>query len=178
MNINEYLPQIIATVFVLLLMPVMKAVTRKLIRQYAVLSRKLESRTSHVIRVFAILINLTIIISIILIWGVDPHNILIAVSSAFAVIGVAMFAQWSLLSNVTAGILVFFTSPFRIGDYVRIHDKDTPIEAEVIDILTFHTHFKTIDGEIIVYPNSLLMQKGISVIDKRDISKEDISSNE
>ena len=176
--IDKYILQIIATAFVLLLMPILKVVTRKLIRQYVVLSRKIETRTNHVVRVFMILINLTVMITIILIWGVDPHNILIAVSSVFAVIGVALFAQWSLLSNVTAGILIFFTSPFHIGDYVRIHDKDTPIEAEVLDILTFHTHFKTKDGEIIVYPNSLLMQKSVSVINKGELTKEDISSNE
>ncbi len=101
------------------------------------------------------------------IWGVSPHNMLIAVSSVFAVIGVALFAQWSLLSNMTAGILVFFNTPFRIGDRIRIMDKDIPIEAEIIDIHTFYTHLRTDEGELIVYPNSLLMQKGITVMNEK-----------
>ena len=47
---------------------------------------------------------------------------------------------------------------------IRIHDKDFPIEAEIEDIRTFHTYLKTRDGEMITYPNTLLLQKGISII--------------
>lgn len=163
----EYLPQIIITGIVLLLTPITRIVTAKIVRRYAIISKILDSRTKHITKVFSILINLTALITIIIVWGVNPRNIFVAMSSIFAVIGVAFFAQWSLLSNVTAGILIFFTSPFQIGDFVRIHDKDTPLEAEVIDILTFHTHFKTKEGEVIVYPNSLLLQKGVSVIEAK-----------
>ncbi|MFR9166196.1 MAG: mechanosensitive ion channel domain-containing protein [Dysgonomonas sp.] len=167
-SIHDYLPQVIMTLFVIVITPISKIISRKLIRQYGLISRKVESRVNHIIRIIAILINITCLITIVIIWGVNPRNIFVALSSIFAVIGVAFFAQWSILSNVTAGILIFFTSPFHIGDFIRIHDKETPIEAEVIDILTFHIHFKTRDGEIIVYPNSLLLQKGISVINKND----------
>lgn len=163
--IQEYLPQIIATAALILVLPSMKYVARKLTREYARLSKKRESRANHIIRVFHILINLTCVIAIIVIWGVDPKNIFIALSSVFAIIGVAMFAQWSLLSNITAGIIIFFTTPFRIGDWIQIHDKDVPVEAEIEDIHTFHTYLRTRDGELIVYPNSLFLQKGVSVID-------------
>ena len=44
--------------------------------------------------------------------------------------GVAMFAQWSILSNITSGIILFFSFPFKIGDLILIHDKDFPIEAD------------------------------------------------
>jgi hypothetical protein len=60
--------------------------------------------------------------------------------------GVAMFAQWSILSNITSGIILFFF-PFKIGDVIRIHDKDFPIEAEIEDIRAFHVALKTKDGE-------------------------------
>lgn len=165
---QEYIPQIIATAIILIITSVSKIIIGKLIRGYSIFSKKVETRSGHIIRVIAILLNITCFICIVVVWGVDPKNILVALSSMFAVIGVAFFAQWSILSNVTAGILIFFTSPFHIGDYVKIHDKDTPIEAEVLDILTFHTHFKTKEGEIIVYPNSLLLQKGISVINHHE----------
>ncbi|MDP2159449.1 MAG: mechanosensitive ion channel, partial [Flavobacterium sp.] len=98
------------------------------------------------------------------IWGVKPENIVLVTSSIFAVIGVAMFAQWSILSNVTSGVILFFSAPFRIGDTIKIHDKDFPIEAEIEDIRGFHTYLKTKEGEIITYPNSLLLQKGVSIV--------------
>lgn len=128
-----------------------------------------EARINHMLRIMTTFLNLICVIAIIIIWGVDPRNIFVAMSSIFAVIGVAMFAQWSMLSNITAGIIIFFSSPFKIGDFITIHDKDTPFEAEIIDILTFHTHLKTAEGELIVYPNSLFLQKGISVIRSKDL---------
>ncbi len=45
-----------------------------------------------------------------------------------------------------------------------IHDKEYPIEGEIIDINAFHTDLLTKDRERIVYPNSLLLQKGITII--------------
>jgi len=161
---EKYLIQIIATGVLILSLPFIKYITRKLVHKYALLNRKLETRTSQVIRVFSISINLLFVITVIIIWGVDPHNLLVALSSIFAVIGVALFAQWSILSNITAGILIFFTSPFRIGDYIRLLDKDLPFDAHVEDIKSFHTLLRTKEGEVISYPNSLFFQKGVSVV--------------
>lgn len=169
---QEYIVQIIATAVLVLSLPVIKYVTRNLIRRYALLSKKLENRTMQVIRVFSITINLMFVIALIIIWGVDPHNLLVAISSIFAVLGVALFAQWSMLSNVTAGIVIFFTTPFRIGDNIRLLDKDMPFDAHVDDILSFHTILRTKDGEIISYPNSLFFQKGVSVIRINDWEEE------
>lgn len=161
---KEYLIQIIVTGVLILALPVVKYVTRKLIKKYAFLNKKIESRTNQVLRVILISINLTFFISLIIIWGVDPRNLLIALSSIFAVIGVALFAQWSLLSNITAGIIIFFTSQFRIGDHIRIMDKDMPFDARVEDILSFHVLLRTREGEIVSYPNSLFFQKGVTII--------------
>ena len=161
---EEYLIQIVVTISLLVLLPVTKFFSRKIIRKYAKISKKLESRTNHIIRIFQILINLTCIIGIITIWGVDPKNLFLAISSIFAIIGVAFFAQWSLLSNITAGILIFFTSPFKIGDRIKIHDKEEDFIATIEDIHTFHTYLKSEKGELVVYPNSLFFQKGVSVI--------------
>jgi len=112
------------------------------------------------------------IIALIVIWGVQKKDILLTVSSITTVIGVAMFAQWSILSNITSGIILFFFFPFKIGDVIKIHDKDFPIQAEIEDINAFHVNLKTIDGERITYPNNLLLQKGISIIDTKIDDKE------
>jgi len=88
----------------------------------------------------------------------------LTISSITTVIGVAMFAQWSILSNITSGIILFFFFPFKIGDTIKIHDNDFPIQAEIEDINAFHVDLKTIDNERITYPNNLLLQKGISII--------------
>ena len=109
-------------------------------------------------------INTLAITALIIIWGVQAKDIIIAFSSIVTVVGVAMFAQWSILSNITSGVILFFSFPFKIGDIIKIHDKDFPIEAEIVNIGAFHVFLKTDDGEQIIYPNNLLLQKGISIL--------------
>ncbi len=162
-TIKDHLPQLIASATVILLTPSSKYIVGKIIKKYGSFTLKSEPRTLHVVRVINILINLTCFITLAIIWGVKPENMLVAISSIFAVIGVALFAQWSILSNITAGMIIFFTTPFRIGDEIAIVDKDMPINATIEGIMTFHTHLRTKEDELIVIPNSLFLQKAVSV---------------
>lgn len=161
---QTYIKEEIATGIVLLLVIFSRVIIAKIVRRFARVSEILEHRANLVIKYFNILIGIVAIIALFVIWGVKPQNVIVVISSLFAVVGVAMFAQWSILSNVTSGIILFFSAPFKIGDTIKIHDKEFPIEAEVDDIRGFHTYLKTKDGELMTYPNSLLLQKGISII--------------
>lgn len=161
-----YIKEEIASAVVLLILFILRIIVSKLVKRFARISFTLEHRTNLIIKYFNILLGTLAIIALFIIWGVKPQNVILVASSVFAVVGVAMFAQWSILSNITSGIILFFSSPFKIGDTIRIHDKDFPIEAEIEDIRGFHTYLKTKDGELITYPNSLLLQKGVSVITK------------
>ncbi|WP_243846491.1 mechanosensitive ion channel domain-containing protein [Wenyingzhuangia heitensis] len=98
------------------------------------------------------------------VWGVDFNRLSIFISSILAVLGVGFFAQWSLLSNLTASVILFFNHPVRIGSRIRILDKDFELIGEVKDITGFYFFMKTDKGEIITFPNSLIMQKGIEIL--------------
>ena len=160
----HYLKEEIATGILLLAVIVSRYLMAKLIRKYAQSHTNIEHRTNLVIKYVNLLINILAIIFLVIIWGVQKSDLLVTISSVATIIGVAMFAQWSILSNITAGIILFFFFPFKIGDTIRIHDKDFPIQAEIEDINAFHVLLKTLDGELITYPNNLLLQKGISII--------------
>lgn len=162
--INDYIKEEISTGILFLVLVLLRLMVSKLVRRFAKSSEIIEHRANLVIKYIHLLITILAIISFIIIWGVQTKDIFIAVSSFTTVVGVAMFAQWSILSNITSGIILFFSFPFRIGDIIKIHDKDFPIEAEIEDIRAFHVYLKTKDGEMITYPNSLLLQKGISII--------------
>lgn len=164
--------EIFATVILLFVVVFLRFISAKLIRRYATLSSIMEHRTNLVIKYIHILINVLALIGVIVIWGVQKKDIFITISSVTTVVGVAMFAQWSILSNITSGIILFFFFPFRIGDIIQVHDKDFPIQAEIEDIKAFHIYLKTIDGERITYPNNLLLQKGISIIKHKYETKE------
>jgi small-conductance mechanosensitive channel len=81
-------------------------------------------------------------------------------SSAFAVIGIALFAQWSILSNITASLIIFFAFPYRVGDRIKILDKDDDISGIVDEITLFHVIVRK-DDDLISYPNSLILQKAV-----------------
>lgn len=162
--LQEYTRELIATGVLLILLVLLRIVATKLVRRYAKSNQKLEHRTNLVIKYIHLFINIIAIIAAIIIWGVQTKDITIALSSVTTVVGVAMFAQWSILSNITSGVILFFSFPFKIGDIIKIHDKDFPIEAQIEDIGAFHVYLKTTDDEKIIYPNTLLLQKGISII--------------
>jgi len=163
-SFKEYSQEIFATGVLIVALLSLRVIIAKLIRSYANSSHLFEHRTNLVIKYVHLLMNTLVIISLIVIWGVETKDIFITVSSITTVIGVALFAQWSILSNVTSGMILFFSFPFRIGDTIKIHDKDFPIEAEIEDISAFHVNLKTKEGEKIIYPNNLLLQKGISIM--------------
>ena len=161
---NDFTKEVIGTGILIFLVVSSRIIVSKLVRRFAKSSHIIEHRTNLVIKYIHLLTTILAIIALILIWGVQAKDIIIAISSITTVVGVAMFAQWSILSNITSGIILFFSFPFKIGDVIRIHDKDFPIVGEIEDIRAFHVALKTKDGEMIIYPNNLLFQKGISIM--------------
>lgn len=170
-----YLKQEISTIILLLVVILSRKVVSKLVKRYATASQVIERRTNLVIKYINILITILASITLILIWGVQTKDIFITISSVATVIGVAMFAQWSILSNITSGIILFFSFPFKIGDVILIHDKDFPEEGEIEDIGAFHVTLRTNEGQLVIYPNNLFFQKGISVIKKPTTNNNDFT---
>ena len=162
--INDFTKETISTGILLIVVFIVRIIVSKLIRRYAKLSQIIEHRTKLVVKYIHLLINIIAGFTLILIWGVETKDLFFTISSLTTVLGVGMFAQWSILSNITSGIILFFSFPFKIGDIIRIHDKEFPFEAEIEDIRAFHIYMKTKDGEMITYPNNLLLQRGISII--------------
>lgn len=130
-------------------------------------------RTRLVIQYVSFALLILLFVALILIWGINLREIGLIISSIFAVIGVALFATWSILSNVTAGIILFFYFPYKIGDRIRILDKDFPDEALIVDILAFNVNLLKDNGELLTYPNNLLLQKGVVLIKKQVATGED-----
>ncbi len=163
-QLNQYSIELISTGLLLLTVLIVRFVSERLVRRYSRVSQILEHRTNLVIKYISILLFVLVMIGIFAIWSIQTDMIFTTLSAVVTVIGVALFAQWSILSNITSGIILLFSFPFKIGDIISIHDKDFPIVAEIEDIRAFHTLLKTKDGERISYPNNLLLQKGISVL--------------
>ncbi|MBC8644488.1 mechanosensitive ion channel domain-containing protein [Flavobacterium lindanitolerans] len=161
---EENTPKIVSTVVLLVCVTIIRFIITTLIKRYAKHAEINEHRAILVSKYISIVIMAITLAGVFMIWGVRTNDIYIAFTSVITIIGVAFFAQWSILSNITAGIILFFSFPFKIGDTIRIHDKDFPLEGEIDDIKAFHTYLRTKEGELVTYPNNLLLQKGVSIV--------------
>jgi small-conductance mechanosensitive channel len=115
---------------------------------------KYIARTIHIVLIF---IYASILITYL---SLEYSQIWVFLSSMFAVLGVALFAQWSILSNITASLIIFFGFPYRVGDHIQVVDKDADISGVIEEISLFHVLIKRGD-ELISYPNSLILQKPV-----------------
>jgi small-conductance mechanosensitive channel len=161
---NQYFRESLSTIVTLGVFLALGILIRHFIRAYARKGSLSERRTNLIVKYVNILLTALLAVIIFGIWQINPSDLFAFFTGTLTVIGVAFFAQWSILSNITSGVILFFTFPFRIGDFIRVHDKDFPLEAQIEDIKAFHTILKTRDGELVTYPNSLLLQKGVSIV--------------
>jgi len=106
---------------------------------------------------------LSAFIAITAIWGIEKEKLILFISSVLTILGIAFFAQWSILSNITAGFILFFNHPLKLGDYIRVLEKDFVIEGKIDDITFFFLHIKSKEGYRITLPNSMVLQKTISI---------------
>ncbi|QOY53633.1 mechanosensitive ion channel [Candidatus Sulfurimonas marisnigri] len=120
-----------------------------------------EKRIYYIEKVFEFLFIITAFIIFAFIWSVDIKGVSVFASSIFAIIGVAMFAQWSILSNITASIIIFFTFPARVGDKIKIVDGDNSIEGIIKEIALFQIELRDSENNLVMYPNNLLLQKPV-----------------
>ena len=82
-----YIKEEIATGIVLLVFFIARIITAKIVRRFAKVSQTLEHRSNLVIKYFNILYSSIAVIAIFIIWGVKTQNVILIVSSVFAVIG-------------------------------------------------------------------------------------------
>ncbi|MEN8811066.1 MAG: mechanosensitive ion channel domain-containing protein [Flavobacteriales bacterium] len=113
---------------------------------------------------FIALTLLTVIIAFI--WGIKASQLATYIASLFTVLGIAFVAQWSLLSNITATLIIFFNHQVNIGDTIQILDKEFLIEGEISDVGIFFTVIKTKEGEYISLPSNVFIQKMVKKIKK------------
>jgi len=164
---ETYKIQIIETTVVLAGYVVTHFITKIFVNNSLKQTHLQRGRRKMIIKAVHLLSFLTVIILLSAIWGLKQNEIAVFVGTILTALGIAFFAQWSLLSNITSSLLLFFNHPVKIGDTIKVLDKDYPFEGEVSDLTYFFIHLKTVSGEIITIPNSLLLQKSVSIIEKK-----------
>ncbi|MBS4059605.1 MAG: mechanosensitive ion channel family protein [Bacteroidetes bacterium] len=160
---EPYQLQIIQTLAVIISLVAIKFLLRGIINKFMnKLHFALERKRiiSKIINFFILIVAVVLITAI---WGVKSQEVTIFISSILTILGVAFFAQWSILSNISSSLILFFNHPVRIGSQIKILDKEYPIEGVVVNISLFFMYIKTTEGQLVSIPNTIVLQKTISL---------------
>lgn len=80
---------------------------------------------------------------------------LTSVAIVAAIVGIAARAP---LANFVSGVMIAFSQPVRLGDYISIND----VYGTVEEITLTHTYVRTIDDHRVVIPNELFASTPVS----------------
>ncbi len=159
----EFSIEVIQTIVVIALMFIIRLVTKSAVSRTLKKFQFSYDRRKMIVKLTNILVSLAGFLVIAAIWGIKQEELFIFLSSVLTVMGIAFFAQWSLLSNISAGIILFFNHPMKLGDRIKVHDKEFPIEGVVKDISYYFVHIESDKGEKLTIPNSVMLQKMVSI---------------
>lgn len=148
-------------VFSVALMFYLNRIVTSILLKFADKNRMSALRLGYVQKAINIGFLLLGFILVCFLFGLGYQQVFIFLSSFLAVLGIALVAQWSILSNITAGVIIFFAFPYRIGDRIKVVDKDDDISGRIVEIALFHVLIRRADGSTVTYPNSIILQKAV-----------------
>ncbi|EPR73466.1 Small-conductance mechanosensitive channel [Winogradskyella psychrotolerans RS-3] len=162
----NYQDQIVSTIALLIIIFIIRKIIVLTVKKIGKKSGTTEARAALIGRyVTVLLVSIAILIETFIL-GAEARDVTLVFSSVFAVIGIALFAIWSILSNITSGIIMFFSFPYKVGDKIKIHDKDDSIIGIIEDIRAFQIHLRDENGNLVTYPNNLILQKAVTLLQK------------
>lgn len=166
-TLAPYQLQLLESIIAILVYVISFFVTRNIINKSLKKTQLERTRRKIIIKALHLIITIIFIMFLGGIWGVKQSEIVVFAGTLLTALGIAFFAQWSLLSNITSSIILFFNHPLKLGDTIKILDKDYPYEGEVVELTYFFIHLKSTTAETITIPNSLILQKSIAIIAKQ-----------
>ncbi|HHF3150743.1 TPA: mechanosensitive ion channel family protein [Vibrio diabolicus] len=153
--------KVLMGIIVLIAYRILKRIVNRAILNLATSKGVKKARLSFIQRCFNVVLLFLTASVFVIITGIGYGDVSLFLSSIFAVLGVAFIAQWSILSNITASFLIFFVFPYRVGDRIKVVDKDEDISGEIQEISMFHVLIKHDNGNLITYPNNQILQKAV-----------------
>ncbi len=88
------------------------------------------------------------------------------------------FATKEIISNLIAGIFIFATKDYKIGDIIEMQDKQLPAGAlfgKIDEITIRYIIIKTFDLRRVVIPNIQFMQSKVKTYNSEDIIRMDFT---
>ncbi len=143
--VNLCMRFVVAIVIIILGHWLIKFIVKKL--QKSRLVQRLDAAAQIYLKnAVSIILRVILIISVVAYMGVPMASVTAALSSIGLALGLALQGG---LSNIAGGMILLFTHPFKIGDYVIVDDLEGTVE--VIGI--YYTEIVTIENKKVLIPN-------------------------
>lgn len=156
---NQHLGTLAVSLAVIVLYLISRRVIKSLVKRHGAKHDFDKSRMLYISKITGLANSIVFGVLLGFIWEISLSGLSLYFASIFTVVGVALFAHWSILSNLTASVILFFFFPYRIGSHIKIQDGDNSIEGLILDIKMFYIEIELEDGRIASYPNNLAIQK-------------------
>ncbi|MFT4731097.1 MAG: small-conductance mechanosensitive channel [Gammaproteobacteria bacterium] len=129
------------------------------IRKGVKISKLTEDSALKAFNIARIIVGTMTVATLLIVWGIDFSGLLLISTSLITITGVALFANWSLLSNITAYFILLFQPSYSRGNFIRIFEGDNFVEGTISEVNLFNIKLITDDNDIIIYPNNLLLTR-------------------
>ena len=159
--------ELAVTLVVLILYLIVDRITTPKLEEGADQGRFKEGAASGAINIARLVTAVLGVLILAIVWGINFRTVLIFATTTFTLLGVALFASWSILSHVTSYFIILLHPSFKRGTFIRIIDVDNYAEGYISELTMFNTKLVTENREVIVYPNNLLLSRP-SLINPRD----------
>ena len=174
--------KIIASLSVIVILMLVRRLVGNIVRSRLKHANFDTNRAQVTVKLLQIIYFMVFLISLAGIWGLEGSRVITFIGTALTIVGVGFFAQWSLLSNITSGLILFFSHPLKIGDYIAIVDKDFPLQGKIEDITLFFIYVRDHEDRVFTISNTIMIQKTFRLLDSRDIddfmSKKEMAQKE
>lgn len=161
---NEIELKILESALVLLFYVIVIFITKNVINNALKNAQLQRARRKMIIKAVQLLSTIAFMIILAGVWGLEQDEIAVFATSVITALGIAFFAQWSLLANITSSIILFFNHPLKIGDKIKILDRDYPFEGEITELTYFYVHLRSDAGELLTVPNAIFLQKSVAIL--------------
>jgi small-conductance mechanosensitive channel len=156
---NLYYVNLIWSLGVIMLHVITVKWTLPKVRDGVKISKLSEESALKAYNMMRIIIGTMTIAGLLIVWGIDFSGLLLISTSLITITGVALFANWSLLSNITAYFILLFQPSYSRGNFIRIFEGDNFVEGTISEVNLFNIKLITEDDEVIMYPNNLLLTR-------------------
>lgn len=168
MNLDELIStgypifQIGASVIVFIAYLIIKRILTFIVSKRALLHNFDDTRSLYIRKFIRAMVSVLLLVALGIIWEISIQGLSVYIASFLTIVGVGLFANWSIVSNITASAILFFFFPFKIGSKVRIVDGDNSVEGVVKSISMFSIRIQPEnESQEVYYPNNIAIQKSI-----------------